>query len=129
MDGECIDRRYIHTYIVRNILECIGKHSFFHTNAYAIKTFVCIFFLLHFFNLHFLTLKKIYLIINNEYKSMVFTIRRGCLPYSKTFSNTNARMVTYIYQYDIILARVFGPPALSFSFCFFVLFFRFPPFP
>ena len=33
--------------------------------------------------------KTLYLIVNNEYKSMVFTILRGCLPYS----NSNARMV------------------------------------
>ena len=58
------------------------------TNAYVIKTFLC--FIGTLFTLTFLPSKNIYLIIKNEYKSMVFTMLRGCLPYS------NARMVRMV---------------------------------
>ena len=41
------------------------------TNVNVMKTFLRFFYV---FDLNFLTLKKYYLIINNEHKSMVFTI-------------------------------------------------------
>ena len=51
------------------------------TNAYVIKTFS--YFFLTIFTLTFLPYFFFYLIINNEYESMVF----------KTFLNANARMI------------------------------------
>ena len=58
---------------------------FFHTNGnecVCYQTILMIFYLT-LFTFNFLTLKKnIYTIINNEYKSMVFAIFQGYLPYS-----------------------------------------------
>ena len=72
----------IHT-IVHNILQCIGKHSF-HTNA---NEWVCYQNIrMFFFYTFYLKINKCYLIINNEYKSMVFTILRGRLPYANDWN-------------------------------------------
>ena len=68
--------------IVRNILECIGKHSF----SYEYKRMCTL--------SKYSYLKKIYLIINNDYKSMVFTKLRGMI---ETFSNANARVVRIVH--------------------------------
>ena len=60
--------------IERNIRILLLKHL--QTNAHVMKTYFGFFFaLLIFFSLF-------YLIVNNEYKSMVFTILWGRLPYS-----------------------------------------------
>ena len=71
--------------IVCNILKCIGKHSFSYEckQIFMLSKHSYVFFLT--FYLNFLTFKK-KLIINNEYKSMVFTILWGCLPYSNDWN-------------------------------------------
>ena len=74
------------TTVVRNMLKCIGKHSF----SYECKRMRMLskhsyVFFVTLFTLTFLP-SKIYLIINNEYKSMVFTILWGCLPYSNDWN-------------------------------------------
>ena len=86
--------------IVRNILECIGKHSF----SYECICYqnILIFFS-HTFYLKFLTLERIFLIINNEYKSMIFTILRGLFAYAngkEIFANANARMVHTMHYFS-----------------------------
>ena len=70
--------------IVRNILECMGKHSF----SYEWKRMCMLWKHYVFFTLFTLVKNLPY-----EYKSMVFTILRGCLPYS----NANARIVLMVH--------------------------------
>ena len=54
---------------------------------------------LNFFS-HFYLRKTFYLMVNNEYRSMSFTIFRGCLSYSndQTYSNVIARMVRMVHS-------------------------------
>ena len=59
-----------------NILGCIGKHSF----SYKCKR-------MRMLSKHsYVFFYTVYLIINNEYKSMVFIILLGCLPYSNDWN-------------------------------------------
>ena len=70
--------------IERNICILQRKHSFSHVSKRMCmlwKHTSVFFYVIIFFPLLF-TLKKFYLIVNNEYKSLVFIILQGCLLYS-----------------------------------------------
>ena len=74
------------TRIVRNILKCIGKHSFSYERKRMRMLSKHSYVFFYTFYLNFLTSKNFYLTINNEYRSLVFTILWGCLLYSNDWN-------------------------------------------